>query len=56
MEHHNLSDLKLYLINAFAFSMSFAPIEWTLKIVSLLLAIGYTGRKWYLMEKSKKED
>jgi hypothetical protein len=27
-----------------------------LKIFSLLLAIGYTTRRWWLMEKNKKND
>lgn len=53
MMHHNLHDFKLWLLNLFAVFFSFSNVEVTLKIISLLLAISYTIRRWYLMEKYK---
>jgi hypothetical protein len=43
----NLQDLKIYLLNTSAFALSFSNIEMTLKIILLLISIGYTLQKWY---------
>lgn len=37
-----------------AIGISFLDIENGLKIASLVIAIAYTMRKWYLMEQAKK--
>lgn len=47
------TDIKLLLLNASTFAISFAQIEMALKITLLLLSIGYTAQRWYLMHKSK---
>lgn len=52
--NNNMQDLKFWLVNSLFISLSFTNIETGLKILSLLLAIGYTARKWYLMEKDKE--
>ena len=48
-----IADYKTDLINAGAILFSFSNSEHTLKILSLLIAIGYTARRWYLMEQNK---
>jgi len=55
MMHHNLDDFRLWLLNLAAIYFSFTDVEVTLKIISLLIAICYTMRKWYLMEKNKNK-
>lgn len=56
MMHNDFHDIKLWAVNALFISISFAPIEMFLKILSLVLAIGYTLRRWYLLEKNNKDE
>ena len=53
---NNAHDIKLLIVNGFLISFSFSNVELGLKILSLLLAVGYTARRWWLMEKNKKND
>jgi hypothetical protein len=53
---NNAHDIKLLVVNGFLISFTFSNVELGLKILSLLLAIGYTARRWWLMEKNKKND
>jgi hypothetical protein len=53
---NNVHDIKLLIVNFFLISLSFSNVETGLKILSLLLAVGYTARRWWLMEKNKKND
>lgn len=50
-----LTDIaKVFGFHVFAITISLSTVEWTLKIVSLLAAIGYTLWKWrsdYLKDK-----
>ena len=48
----NEADVRLLLLNASTFIISFAQIEMALKISLLLISIGYTAQKWYLMHKN----
>lgn len=48
----NLTDLKIYLLNASVLAINFTNIELGLKIILTIVAIGYTGHKWYLMYKN----
>lgn len=50
-----MSDLKLYLLNAFSLTVSFTDIELGLKILLLLVTIGYTITKWADLRKDKDE-
>ena len=50
----NVQDLKIYLLNSFALVVSFSNIEMILKILLLLISIGYTSMKWYELYKKKK--
>jgi hypothetical protein len=53
---HNLENFKLWLLNIAVLYFSFTDVEVTLKIISLLIAIGYTLRRWYLLETKNKKD
>jgi hypothetical protein len=53
---NNVHDIKVLIVNGFLISFSFSNVELGLKILSLLLAVGYTARRWWLMEKNKKND
>lgn len=47
-------DLKLYIINSTTLGVTtFANIEMTLKIILLLVTIGYTVSKWVEMKRKK---
>lgn len=46
-----LQDLKLLGINSAALALSFSNIEMMLKIILLLVSIGYTISKWKDLKK-----
>tara|TARA_R110000744_G_scaffold116254_4_gene217380 strand:- start:974 stop:1147 length:174 start_codon:yes stop_codon:yes gene_type:complete len=50
-----MTDLKLYIINGTSFMVSLMNIDAFLKITLLLLTIGYTINKWYIMSKTNKK-
>jgi hypothetical protein len=51
-----LADLKLYCLNITSFTIaSFDWLEPSLKIILLLLTIGYTAHKWWDLKKGKKK-
>jgi len=50
------TDIKVYLLNASTLAISFAQIEAALKIALLILSIGYTAQRWYLMQKNKNNE
>ena len=43
------TDIKVLLMNASTFAISFSQIEMALKITLLLITIGYTAQRWYIM-------
>ncbi len=50
-----LDDLKLYILNAVSFGVSMMDwLEPVLKILLLVVTIGYTIHKWWTMKKGKK--
>jgi hypothetical protein len=49
-------DLKLSLLTGTYFIISFAQVDVAMKVIAFLIATGYTLRRWYLMEKSKKNE
>jgi len=51
----NETDIKVLLLNASTFAISFAQIEMALKIALLIITIGYTAQRWYLMYKENKQ-
>lgn len=50
----NLTDLKIYLLNATALVFNFSQIDIVLKILLTAVAIGYTLHKWYIMNEERK--
>ena len=47
-----MEDLKLYLLNAGAFTVTMMDwLEPVLKITLLIVTIGYTIHKWYKLKK-----
>lgn len=52
----NLTDLKLYCLNATTFTISLTDwLEPTLKLALLVVTIGYTAHKWYAFRKDRNE-
>lgn len=49
----NETDVKVMLLNATTLTISFAHIEAALKIALLVISIGYTAQRWYLMYNKK---
>jgi len=45
----NINDIKILGINSLVLGVSMTEIDIVLKIVLLLVSIGYTVHKWYLM-------
>jgi len=50
----DMSDIKLYALNATSLVVSFSQIDMALKIILLELSVGYTAQKWYLLNKERK--
>ena len=50
----SMQDIKIYALNTSSLAISFTGIETTLKIILLLVSIGYTVNKMYLMNKNNK--
>ncbi len=46
------ADLKVYLTNLGALSVSMTNIDAILKITLLAVSIGYTVQRWYIMNKN----
>ncbi len=47
------ADLKVYLTNLGALSVSMTNIDAVLKITLLAVSIGYTVQRWYIMNKKQ---
>ena len=50
-----IADIKLLVINFSAFIFSMTNADTILKIILLVLTIGYTLHKWWLLYKGKNE-
>lgn len=50
----SLDDVKIFALNGTAFAISVSNAETILKIVLLIVSIGYTGHKWYTNIVNKK--
>lgn len=51
----SISDLKLYALNTTTMVVTFINIESTLKILLLVVSIGYTLQRWYMMNEAKND-
>lgn len=50
------SDIKVFLVNLTTLGISMSTIETTLKILLLVVSIGYTLNRWYELRKEKNEE
>jgi len=48
-------DAKLYVINLATLGISMANVEVALKVLLLVVSIGYTIQRWYYLHKNKGE-
>ncbi len=48
-----ITDFRTLLINAGAFGISMTNIDIALKIILVVVTIGYTVQKWWLLNKNK---
>jgi len=50
----NLSDIKIFTLNFSSLAISMTNIDVVLKLSLLVVSIGYTLHKWYLLNKNSK--
>ncbi len=55
MKGLDIETLKIYTMNTGAMAISFTQIEMALKLILLLLTIGYTATKWYELHKKNNK-
>ena len=53
MDH---SELKLWIINLSVLTISFTELESALKLILLIISIGFSIDKWVKLHKKKKDD
>jgi hypothetical protein len=47
----NEQDVRLVLLNTTAMTISMSHVEVLLKMALLIISIGYTAHRWYLLRK-----
>ena len=52
----NEQDIRVLLLNATAIGISMAQVEMVLKISLLVVSIGYTLQRWWLLHKEKTKE
>ena len=52
----NYNEVKLWMINVAVITVTFTQIENILKLILLIISIGYTIDRWIDKRKNKKED
>ena len=50
----NFAEIKLYSLNTSALFISMTNVDSALKIILLLVSIGYTLNRWFIMRKENK--
>jgi hypothetical protein len=50
-----VTDFKVYALNSFAFVFSMGNYEVAAKLLLILVTIGYTIHKWFLLSKGNKD-
>jgi len=50
-----MNDIKVYTLNLMSFFLSFTAIDEVLKILLLLVSIGYTAQRWWHLNKNKDD-
>jgi hypothetical protein len=55
MHQQDMLDIKLYAVALAYFLSSFLTVDFSMKFIVFILTVGYTARRWWLLEKNKKE-
>jgi hypothetical protein len=50
-----MGDIKMYLLNIGTLAISMSHIDMILKITLLILSVGYTAQRWYLLNKESQK-
>lgn len=50
-----MGDIKMYLLNISTLAISMSHIDMILKITLLVLSVGYTAQRWYLLNKESQK-
>jgi len=50
-----MSDIKVYLLNIGQVAVSYSELDMILKITLLIVSIGYTAQRWYLLDKERRD-
>jgi hypothetical protein len=53
---NKILDLRQSLLTGTYFMFTFANVDIAMKVIAFIIATGYTARRWYLMEKNKKNE
>lgn len=48
------TDIKIMLLNASTFAITFSEVEMVLKIMLLITSIGYTAQRWHFLRKKNE--
>ena len=48
------TDIKVMLLIASTFAITFSEVEMALKIMLLITSIGYTAQRWYFLRKKNE--
>jgi hypothetical protein len=54
--NHTFLDVKLSAIALSYYLASFLTVDFSMKFIVFILTVGYTLRRWYLLEKNKKDE
>lgn len=49
------SEIKLWIINTSVLTLTFTDLDNFLKLILLIITIGYSIDKWYMLRKNKKD-
>jgi hypothetical protein len=52
---YHLIDLKVSIAGVIFAVINFSNIDISIKIIGSILFVGYTARRWYLLEKDKNK-
>ncbi len=52
--HDHFIEIKIYFLNLIAFGALFSEIDNFFKVLLSIVAIGYTLRRWVIMEKDRE--
>lgn len=54
--NNQILDFKQSIITGGYFMFTFTNVDIAMKIIAFIIATGYTARRWYIMEKNKKNE